>query len=111
MIIDYDQIAKLVESNYEVRVRKETVNSSKTRISSIGSAFVPEISLYAQGEDSQLKNITELPTAGVYANLNLFNGFRDVEKNKIDNLSYEKNKLEYMKAYKEDVFKAKKYYL
>ncbi|MEA9358472.1 TolC family protein [Bacteriovorax sp. PP10] len=111
MIIDYDQIAKLVESNLEVRVREESVKSSKVRISSVASTFIPEVSLYAQGEDSELKKVHESPTAGVFANLNLFNGFRDVEKNKINNLSYETNKLEFKKSYNEDVFRAKKYYL
>lgn len=111
MIIDYDQIAKLVESSLEVRVRQESVNSSKARVGSITSAFIPEVSLYAQSEDSQVKNISDSPTAGVFANLNLFNGFRDVEKNKINNLNYETNKLEFKKSYNEDVFRAKKYYL
>lgn len=111
MIIDYDQIAKLVESNLEVRVREESVKSSKARIGSVASTFIPEVSLYAQGEDSELKKVHESPTAGVFANLNLFNGFRDVEKNKINNLNYETNKLEFKKSYNEDVFRAKKYYL
>jgi outer membrane protein len=111
MIIDYDQIAKLVESNLEVRVREESVKSSKIRIGSVASTFIPEVSLYAQGEDSELKKVHESPTAGVFANLNLFNGFRDVEKNKINNLSYETNRLEFKKSYNEDVFRAKKYYL
>lgn len=111
MIIDYDQIAKLVESNLEVRVREESVKSSQVRISSVASTFIPEVSLYAQGEDSEFKKVHESPTAGVFANLNLFNGFRDVEKNKINNLSYETNKLEFKKSYNEDVFRAKKYYL
>lgn len=111
MIIDYDQIAKLVESNLEVRVRQESVNSSKVRMSSIASTFIPEVSIYAQGEDSQLKKVSDSPTAGVFASLNLFNGFRDVEKNKINNLSYETNKLEFKKSYNEDIFRAKKYYL
>lgn len=111
MIIDYDQIAKLIESNLEVRVREESVKASKVRISSVASTFIPEVSLYAQGEDSELKKVHESPTAGVFANLNLFNGFRDVEKNKINNLSYEANKLEFKKWFNEDVFRAKKYYL
>jgi len=111
MIIDYDQIARLVESSLEVRIRQESVNSSKARISSVATAFVPEVSLYAQGEDSQLKKVADSPSAGVFANLNIFNGFRDVEKNKINNLNYETSKLEFKKSYNEDVFRAKKYYL
>lgn len=111
MIIDYDQIATLVKSNMEVKVRQELVNSSKIRISSIASTFVPEVSLYAQSEESQLKQFSDSPTAGVFANLNLFNGFRDVHKNEIGNLSYDINKLEFKKLYNEDVFKAKKYFI
>lgn len=111
MIIDYDQIARLVESNLEVRVRQESVNSSSARISSVASTFIPEVSVYAQSENSKLKEFSDSPTAGVYANLNLFNGLRDVEKNKVNNLIYETSKLEFKKSYNEDVFKAKKYYL
>ena len=110
MIIDYDQIVKLIESNLEVKVRQEDLNSYKLRMGSIVTTFVPEVSLYAKGEDSQLSKINKNPSAGVVANINLFNGFRDVEKNKVNNLNYETNNLEFKKSYNEQVFKAKKFY-
>ncbi|AUN97652.1 hypothetical protein C0V70_05890 [Bacteriovorax stolpii] len=110
MIIDYDQIVRLIESNLEVKVRQETLNSSKVRIGSLATTFVPEVSVYAIGEDSHMNKISKNPSAGVVANVNLFNGFRDVEKNKINNLSYETNSLEFKRSYNEQVFKAKKYY-
>lgn len=110
MIIDYDQIAKLLESNFEVKMRQESLNSSKVKISTIASTFIPEVAVYTQTENSELGKIGKTPTAGVYANVNLFNGFRDVEQNKINNLSYEANNLEYKKSYNELVFKARKYY-
>ncbi len=110
MIIDYDQIARLIESNLEVRVRQETLNSSKARVGSLATTFVPEVSIYAVGEDSNLNSIGKNPSAGVVANVNLFNGFRDVEKNKANSLSYETSSLEFKKSYNEQVFKAKKYY-
>jgi hypothetical protein len=83
MIIDYDQIAKRIESNWEIQVRHESVNASKIRVTSIGTTFVPEVNLYAQGENENVNKIASDPTAGFYANLNLFNGLRDVESNKI----------------------------
>lgn len=110
MIIDYNQIVKLIESNLEVRVRQENLNTSKARVGSLATTFVPEVSLYAIGEDSHIDKINKRTSAGVVANINLFNGFRDSEGNKISNLNYETNNLEFKKSYNEQVFKAKKYY-
>lgn len=110
MIIDYDQIPKLIESNIEVRISSENVNASKQRTSSLAATFIPEVSLYAQGEESHINKIAESPSAGVIANVNLFNGLRDVEQVKSNNLSYDVSKLEFQKSYKEQVFLARKYY-
>ena len=108
MFIDYDQIPKLVESNLEVRISSESVNVSKLKVKSLASTFVPEVSVYAQGEESKINKVGKEPTAGVFANVNLFNGFRDVEQLKLNSLSYETSKLEFQKTYKEQVYQARK---
>lgn len=110
MIIDYDQIPKLIKSNLEVRISNESLNISKLRSNSLASTFIPEVSIYAQGEESKLSKITEDPTAGVIANINLFNGLRDTEQVKINKLSYDTSKLEFQKTYNEQVFLARKFY-
>lgn len=110
MIIDYDQLPKLVENNLEVKVREATLFGSKLRVNSLASYFIPEVSLYTQAEESKLNDLTDDPTAGVFLNLNLFNGFRDVEHQKINQLQYNAGKLENQKSYNESVFLAKKYF-
>ena len=110
MIIDYDQIPKLIENNFEVRISQENVNAAKIQNSSLINTFIPEVSLYAQGEDSRLNKVGKEPTAGAIASLNVFNGFRDAEQIKINTLAYETSKLEFKKSYNEQVFEAKKMY-
>ena len=110
MIIDYDQIPKLIESNLEIRISNESLNISKFKSNSLASTFIPEVSIYAQSEDSKIKKVGEEPTAGVIANVNIFNGLRDIEQVKINNLSYNTSKLELQKTYGEQVFLARKYY-
>lgn len=110
MIIDYDQIPKLIESNLVVRIGAESVNTSKLRVSSLASTFIPEVSLYAQGENKQLDKISQERSAGVFAVVNLFNGFKDEESIKKNNLSYDTSKLEFQKNYQEQVFQARKFY-
>lgn len=99
MIVDYDRIQKMIESNLEVRISNESVNSSKAKVTSLGTSFIPEVSLYAQGESDEISRISKEPTSGVYANINLFNGFRDTEQIKVNTLAYESTKLESKKTY------------
>ena len=54
MIIDYSQIPKLIESNQEVKASQEVLGSSKLKVGSIIKSFVPEVSLSAKGENSQI---------------------------------------------------------
>lgn len=110
MIIDYDQIQKLIESNLEVKISNENVKSSKTKMSSLVLTFIPEVEVYAQGENAKLNKMTNDPSAGVIANINLFNGFRDHEQAKINSLAYETSKLESKKNYSAQVLEAKKNY-
>lgn len=110
MIIDYDQIQKLIESNLEVRISNENVKSSKAKMSSIVSSFIPEVEVYAQGENAKLNKMTNDPSAGVIANVNLFNGFRDYEQVKVNSLAYGTSKLESKKTYSAQVLEAKKNY-
>ncbi len=110
MIIDYDQIPKLIEANYEVKISSENSNSSKLKVSSLARTFVPELSLYAQAEESRINKIVETPTAGIIANINIFNGLKDVEQVKINNLAFDSSKLSFQKTYKEQVFLARKFY-
>lgn len=110
MIIDYDQIHKLIDSNLEVRISNETLNSSKARVSSLGASFIPEVSLYAQGESHDISKISKEPSSGVIANVNLFNGLRDIEQVKVNTQAYESSKLESRKTYNSQVLEAKKNY-
>lgn len=110
MVIDYDQIHKLIDSNLEVKISNESVSSSKARVSTIGAAFIPEVSLYAQGESHELSKISKEPTSGVVANVNLFNGLRDIEQVKVNAQAYESSKLESKKIYNLQVLEAKKNY-
>jgi outer membrane protein len=110
MIIDYDQIQKLIDSNLEVKISKESVNSSKAKMSSLGASFIPEVSLYAQAESANLSKISKEPSSGVIANINLFNGLRDVEQIKVNTLAYESSKLESKKTYNVQVLEARKNY-
>ena len=110
MIIDYDQIPQLIEKNLEVRIGQESVNAAQIQKKPLFNSFIPEVSLYAQGENSRLNKVGEEPTAGALASINVFNGFRDVEQVKINSLAYETSKLEYKKSYNEQVFEAKKAY-
>jgi outer membrane protein TolC len=110
MIIEYYQIPKLVESTLEVKTGQEMLGSSKLRVGSIIKSFVPEVSLYAK-KTSMVHEHSEIPSAGVFANINLFNGFRDVEQNKINKLNYEVNNLEFKKSYNDIVFIAKNDFL
>ena len=110
MIIDYDQIQKMIESNLEVRISNESVNSSKAKVTSLGTSFIPEVSLYAQGESDEISRISKEPTSGVYANINLFNGFRDTEQIKVNTLAYESTKLQSKKTYNSQILEARKYY-
>ena len=110
MIIDYDQIQKLIDSNLEVKISNESVISSKTKLSSLGASFIPEVSLYAQGESDVFSKISKEPSSGVIANINLFNGLRDVEQIKVNTLAYESSKLESKKTYNVQVLEAQKNY-
>ena len=110
MIIDYDQIPQLIEKNLEVRISQENLNSAQIQKKSLLTSFVPEVALYAQGEDSRLNKVGKELTAGAIASVNVFNGFRDVEQVKINSLAYETSKLEFKKSYNEQVFEAKKAY-
>lgn len=110
MIIDYDQIQKLIDSNLEVKISNESVNSSKAKMSSLGASFIPEVSLYAQGESEEISKISKEPSSGVIANINLFNGFRDAEQIKVNTLAYESSKLESKKTYNVQVLEARKNY-
>lgn len=110
MIIDYDQIPKLIDSNLEVKIRNERLNSSSVKVRSLTSSFIPEVSLYAKAEDSKLDKVANQPSAGVVANFNIFNGLKDLEQKKINGLTYDTEKLESKKSYNELVFIARKYY-
>ena len=110
MIIDYDQIPKLIDSNLEVKIFNERLNSSRVKVRSLTTSFIPEVSLYAKAEDSKLDKVTNEPSAGVVANLNIFNGLKDLEQNKINGLTYDTEKIEAKKSYNEQVFIARKYY-
>ena len=110
MIIDYDQIQKLIDSNLEVKISNESVNSSKAKVSSLGASFIPELSLYAQGESDEFSKISKETSSGVFANVNLFNGLRDVEQIKVNTLAYESSKLESKKTYNVQVLEARKNY-
>ncbi|MBC7714881.1 MAG: TolC family protein [Rhizobacter sp.] len=110
MLIDYSQIQKLTESNLELQVSQEWLASSKERIKSLGTNFVPEVSLYAKTENQRIHKIGQDTSSGIFANVNVFNGFRDVEQNKIANFDYEVKKLNHLKTYNELVFLAKSDY-
>lgn len=110
MIIDYDQIQKLIESNLEVKISNENVKSSRAKMSSLVSSFIPEVEVYAQGENAKLNKMTNDPSAGVIANINLFNGFRDHEQVKVNSLAYETSKFESKKTYSAQALEAKKNY-
>jgi outer membrane protein TolC len=107
MLIDYFQIQKLAESNLELQVSQEWLASSKEKIKSMGTNFIPEVSLYAKTENERGDKIGKETSSGIYANVNVFNGFRDVEQNKISNLDYEVKKLNHQKTYNELIFLAK----
>lgn len=111
MIINYDQIPKLVETSLEVKIGRESLNVSKTRTTSIGTSFIPEVSLYAIGEDSKIIKMNEEPSAGVVATLNLFNGFKDVEQKNVHKFTYDTKKLEFQKSYNELIFQTQKYFI
>jgi outer membrane protein TolC len=51
MIIDYSQIQQLAENNLELKVTQQWVASSQAKIKSVGSHFIPEVSLYAKFEN------------------------------------------------------------
>ncbi|MBP9682331.1 MAG: TolC family protein [Bacteriovorax sp.] len=108
MIIEYSQIPKLIESNLEVRTSRELLESSKLKVDSIIRSFIPEVSLYAKGENTKLNKLSKEPSAGVFTNINLFNGFRDVELSKINKINYEINHLEFSKNFNEIVFLTRK---
>jgi outer membrane protein TolC len=110
MIIDYDQIAKLLDSNLEVKIRQEQLGASKIKVASVGSTFIPDVSLYAKTENEKGDKISEAPAFGIYASLNVFNGFRDLESSNISNLNYQSASLILKKANNEEMFKAKKFY-
>lgn len=110
MIIDYFQIPKLVETNLEIQSGKEVLGASKLKSVSIIKSFVPEVSLYAKSEQSKLNDLGDAPSAGAYANINLFNGFRDFQQTKINQLSYEASDLEFKKTTNELVFLARQHF-
>lgn len=110
MIIDYDQIQKLIDSNLEVKISNESVNFSKTKMSSLAASFIPEVSVYAQGENHKFTQISKDPSSGVVANINIFNGLRDSNQIKVNTLGYEVSKLEFKKTYQLQLLEAKKNY-
>lgn len=111
MIISYDDIPKLIEFNYEMKINSERVLSAKIKYTSIVSSFIPEVYTYAKLEDHKLGSDFQRPSIGVVANLNLFNGFKDIKQEKINKLDYELSKLDYHKSYKHQVFVANKYFI
>lgn len=111
MIIAYDQIPQLVETNLQVKVSQELVNGSRLKKTSVASTFIPELSLYAQTEEAKLNKVAQEPSAGVIANVTLFNGFRDFEQNRLQGLNYQTATLEHQKTYNESVLEARKHFL
>ncbi|MDD4976037.1 MAG: TolC family protein [Bacteriovorax sp.] len=107
MIIDYSQIQQLAENNLELKVTQQWVASSQAKIKSTGSHFIPEVSLYAKTENENAHKIGKNTSAGIFANINLFNGFKDIEQNKIASLDYEVKKLTRKKSYNDLIFLAK----
>lgn len=110
MIIDYDQIQKLIDFNLEVKISNENVNHSKTKMSSLAASFIPEVSVYVQGENHEFAQISKDPSSGVVANVNLFNGLRDSNQIKVNTLGYEVSKLEFKKTYQLQILEARKNY-
>lgn len=110
MIIDYSQMQHLTENNLELKVTQEWVAASKSKIKSMGSNFIPQVSLYAKTENENANKIGKNTSTGIFANLNLFNGFKDVEQNKITGLDYELKKLSKQKSYNDLIFLAKSDY-
>jgi outer membrane protein len=110
MIIDYSQIQQLAENNLELKVTQQWVASSQAKIKSVGSHFIPEVSLYAKFENENIHKIGKNTSTGIFANMNLFNGFKDVEQNKIAGLDYEVKKLSRQKSYNDLIFLAKSDY-
>jgi outer membrane protein len=110
MIIDYSQIQQLAENNLELKVTQQWVASSQAKIKSVGSHFIPEVSLYAKSENENIHKIGKNTSTGIFANMNLFNGFKDVEQNKIAGLDYEVKKLSRQKSYNDLIFLAKSDY-
>jgi len=107
MIIDYSQMQQLTKNNLELKVGQEWLASSKSRIKSTASTFIPEVSLYAKTENELATKIGKDVSMGIFANVNLFNGLKDVQLNKITKLDYEVKKLTQQKSYNDLIFLAK----
>ena len=107
MIIDYSQIQKLTQNNLELQISQAWVSASESRIRSMSSNFIPEVSLYAKTEKENLNKMGKQNSSGLYLSLNLFNGFKDVAQNKLYGMDYEIKKLSKQKAYNDLVFLAK----
>lgn len=111
MILDYSQIVQLVEKNPEVRVSEQNVEAARIKAGSIARIFIPEVSLYGQSENHELQKVGKEPSAGVIATMNLFNGFRDQEEKKIEELHLESSRVEQKIVKNEKAFAAKKLFL
>lgn len=110
MIIDYSQLEQLTKKNLDLHVVKESVLASKSRLSSIEKDFIPEVSLYAKTENDKLNKLGKEKSTGLLVYFNLFNGFKDIEKNRLSKLDYEFLKLNEQKTYNDLIFLAKSDY-
>ena len=110
MIIDYPQIESLVKTSLAFKIHEEMLETSRLRVNSLAQSFIPEVFLYGKEERSTVQKIGTSPSIGIFSNLNLYNGQKDVEQNKINFLHYQLSNLEFKKNYNELVFFAKTKY-
>lgn len=110
MIIDYPQIQALVKTSLAFKIHQEILDSTHLRVGSIAKSFVPEVFLYAKEEKIAWKQMGTTPSFGIFSSVNLYNGQKDLEQNKINYLNYELNNLEFKKNFNELVSEAQNKY-
>ncbi|MDO9182703.1 MAG: TolC family protein [Bacteriovorax sp.] len=110
MIVDYSQIKHLVDSNIEIKLSQDWLDTSRLKIKSIATSFIPEVALYAKTENDNLSRLGRDKSAGAFASVNLFNGFKDVKQNQLIKIDYEVKNINHKKTYNELYFMAKSDY-
>jgi outer membrane protein TolC len=85
-----------LEHNPEVAAAKSQVDERRARLGTMRSAFYPHLGI-AAGTNTEIIDGTRgnEPVAYIYANYNVFNGFRDARKASISEIEADKAELEY----------------